>query len=72
VKVYYINFLTLKCGIVYKHSKNTVVFMVFLYNNINNIMISLLNDYKIRNIKSLNFHDFYLAVELVNKKCIFY
>jgi hypothetical protein len=58
----------LKCGYVYIHSKNGVVFMVSTFEAIYNIIIPLLNKNKIRGIKYLDFKDFCLVAELINKK----
>jgi len=59
---------TLKCGNVYKHSKDGVVFMISIFEDIYNIIIPLLNKSHIRGIKYLDFKDFFLVAELINNK----
>lgn len=59
---------TLKCGKVYTHSKNTVVLMISPFEDIYHTIIPLLKTYRIRGVKSLNFKDFCLVAELMNKK----
>jgi hypothetical protein len=50
----------LKCGNVYKHSKDGVVFMISIFEDIYSIIIPLLNKYQIRGIKYLDFKDFFV------------
>lgn len=55
---------TLKCGNVYKHSKDGVVFMVSTFEDIYNIIIPLLNIHQIRDIKYLDFKDFLCSIRV--------
>ena len=59
---------TLKCGYVYKHSKNGVVFMIYTFKDIYNRMIPLLDNHQIKGIKYLDFKDFCMTAELINHK----
>lgn len=59
---------TLKCGTVYKHSKNAVVLTVSKFEDINNKLIPLFNKHKIEGVKALDFGDFKKVAELINKK----
>jgi len=59
---------TLKCGTVSEHSKNVTVLTVSKFKDIYNEIIPLFNEYKIRGIKALDFKDFCIVAELVNKK----
>lgn len=59
----------LKCGNVYKHSKDGVVFMVSIFEDIYSIIIiPLLNKYQIRGIKYLDFKDFCTVGKLINQE----
>ena len=58
----------INCGNIYKHSKDTIVFMVFKFEDINNKIIPLFNKYKIRGIKSLDYIDFCEVAKLINEK----
>lgn len=58
----------INCGNVYKHSKDAIVYMVFKFEDINNKIIPLFNEYDIKGIKSLDFQDFCEAAKLINEK----
>lgn len=62
---------TLKCGHVYKHSKDGVVFRISTFKDIYNTIIPLLNKHQIRGIKYLDFKDFCLVAELINQNIHF-
>jgi len=49
---------TLNCGIVSKHSNNTVVLTIYKFKYIFNKIIPLFNEYNIRGVKTLDFQDF--------------
>ena len=59
---------TLKCGIVSEHSKNAVVLTMSSFIDINNKIIPLFKEYKIKGVKALDFQDFCRVVKLVNEK----
>lgn len=60
---------TLNCGNIFKHStKNIIVLSISKFEDIYYKMIPLFNKYKIIGIKSLDYLDFCLAGELINKK----
>jgi hypothetical protein len=59
---------TLKCGIVSKHSKNAVVLTITRFKDINNKIIPLFKEYRIKGVKALDFNDFCRVVKLVNEK----
>jgi hypothetical protein len=59
---------TLKCGIVSEHSKDVTLLTVSRFKDIYNEIIPLFNEYKIGGIKALDFKDFCIVAELVNKK----
>jgi len=58
---------TLGCGTVKKHSKDTKVFIISGLKNINEKIIPLFNEYKVRGVKYLDFKDFCETTGLVNK-----
>jgi LAGLIDADG endonuclease len=58
---------TLKCGIISKHGKDSIVYIVSGFNNINKLII-LFTKYEIKGIKSLDFQDFCKVAEFINKK----
>jgi hypothetical protein len=59
---------TLNCGIVSKHSNNTVVLSICRFKDIYNKIIPLFNEYKIRGVKNLDFQDFCKIAEIIYKK----
>lgn len=59
---------TLKCGIISEQSNNTVVLSIYRFKDINNKIIPLFKEYKIKGVKALDFQDFCRIVKLVNEK----
>jgi hypothetical protein len=59
---------TLKCGIVFEHSKNAVLLRVRRFKDIYSKIIPLLNEYCIQGVKTLDFQDFCKIAKLVNEK----
>lgn len=58
----------LNCGNVYKHSNGAVVFAVFKFEDINEKVIPLFNEYIIRGIKTLDYLNLCEAAKLINEK----
>jgi intein/homing endonuclease len=59
----------LGCGKVYERkNSNTVVIVFSNFDEIYNKIIPLFNEYKIKGNKALDYKDFSLAAEIVNKK----
>jgi hypothetical protein len=59
----------LGCGYIYKHSKiNTIDLIISNFEDVYYKMIPMFNKHKIIGVKSLDFQDFCLAAELINKK----
>lgn len=52
----------------YKHSKDAVVFAVLKFEDINEKVIPLFNEYKIRGIKTLDYLNLCEAAKLINEK----
>jgi hypothetical protein len=59
---------TLNCGIVSKHSNNTVVLTINKFKDIYNKIIPLFNEYKIIGVKNLDYQDFCKIAEIIHKK----
>jgi hypothetical protein len=59
---------TLKCGCVYKHSKEAVALKVFAFDNIYNVIVPLFKKYPIKGVKYLDFEDFCLITSMVRSK----
>lgn len=59
---------SLNCGVVYKHSKNAVVFSVLEFSSIYSIIIPLFKKYSILGIKSKDFEDFCKVASLIKEK----
>lgn len=59
---------TLKCGIVSKQYKNVVVLTITRFKDINNKIISLFKEYRIKGVKALDFNDFCRVAKLMNEK----
>jgi LAGLIDADG endonuclease len=53
---------------VYKHSNGAVVFAVFKFEDINEKVIPLFNEYIIRGIKTLDYLNLCEAAKLINEK----
>lgn len=58
----------LGCGNIYTHSKDVVIIVIYNFKNINEKMIPLFNQYKIRGVKYLDFEDFCKATEIVKRR----
>lgn len=59
----------INCGSVYKDLKgNAVVFQIARFEDIDNKIIPLFKEYKIKGIKSLDYKDFVLAGEIIKRK----
>jgi len=58
---------TLKCGIISKHGKDSIVYIISGFYNIKKLIL-FFTKYEIRGIKSLNFQDFCKVAEFINIK----
>jgi hypothetical protein len=59
----------LECGFIHNYSKgNAILLRIRKFEDIYNKIIPIFNKYKIEGIKSLDYLDFCLVAELINKK----
>lgn len=58
-------------GVVFKHSKNAVVFKVTKFSDLTQNIIPFFSKYPILGVKSLDFHDFCELADIMKEKGAF-